>query len=62
MIKVIDPGPHHSVVKEVICRNCGAKLKYAPVDVESKRVSCMGDVEVVYFIKCPCCGNDVSVR
>jgi hypothetical protein len=33
-IRIIDPGPHKSVVKEVICQNCGATLEYTPADVQ----------------------------
>ena len=32
-IKIVDKGPHKSVVKECICRNCGATLSYTPNDV-----------------------------
>ena len=35
MVKIIDEGPHESVVKRIVCRNCGATLEYTPNDVRS---------------------------
>lgn len=42
MVRVVDPGPHHTVVKEVVCRNCGAKLEYVPRDIRSRRYTDYG--------------------
>lgn len=36
MVTVVDTKPHKSVVKEVVCRNCGATLEYTPNDVQSE--------------------------
>lgn len=38
MIRIIDEKPDASVVKNVICRNCGVKLEYVPADVKEKNV------------------------
>jgi ribosomal protein S27E len=63
MVTVVSTVPHPSVVKEVICRNCGATLNYVPADIQNKSVSdYTGDRETVYFIKCPPCGHEVSVE
>lgn len=32
-VVVVDKGPDPSVVKRVICQNCGAKLEYTPRDI-----------------------------
>lgn len=63
MVTVVSTVPHPSVVKEVICRNCGATLNYVPADIQNKTVSdYTGDRETVYFIKCPPCSHEVSVK
>jgi len=62
-INVISTTPHQSVVKQVICRNCGATLEYTPNDVQSKYVKDYGgggDMERT--ITCPPCGKPVHVR
>lgn len=58
MVTVVSTVPHKSVVKEAICRECGATLSYVPKDIEVRRVSHCGHVDTEYFIKCPACGND----
>ena len=63
MVRVVKQEPHPSVVKEVICRNCGATLEYVPADVQNRIVSdYTGDRETIHFIVCPPCGNQVTVK
>lgn len=63
MVTVVSTVPHPSVVKEVICRNCGATLNYVPADVQKRTVSdYTGDKDTRYFIKCPPCGHEVIVK
>lgn len=63
MVTVVKTEPHPSVVKEVICRNCGATLQYVPKDVqERKDYDYTGSYDIVNFITCPPCGDKVSVR
>lgn len=62
MVRVVDPGPHHTVVKEVVCRNCGAKLEYVPRDIRSRRYTDYGGgSDTHHWIDCPPCGNEVAV-
>lgn len=63
MVTVVSTNPHPSVVKETICRNCGATLSYVPADVK-KRVErdYGGGSDVIHFIKCPPCGHEVHVK
>lgn len=61
-MRVISNEPHPSVEKQLACRGCGATLAYVPNDVKDKRVSCMGDVDTVYYIECPSCRHETSVR
>ena len=39
VVRIIDPNPHPSVVKQVLCRNCGVKLEYTPADVSKRTVT-----------------------
>jgi hypothetical protein len=60
-IKIIKDGPDPSVVKEVVCDNCGATLEYAPIDVRHRDyVDYGGDYDTSYWIDCPkCSANSV---
>lgn len=61
-MRVISRDPHHSVVKQIICKNCGVTLEYVPADVKSKTISdYTGCNETVKFIKCPECNNTITV-
>lgn len=63
VVRVIDPGPDRSVVKDVVCRKCGAKLEYVPNDVKEKTVHDYGGGSDSYrWIDCPQCNNQVQVR
>ena len=63
MVTVVSTNPHPSVVKEIICRNCGATLNYVPADIKNKTMSdYTGDRDTIYFIKCPPCGHEVHVK
>ena len=33
-VRIIEEKPDPSVVKTIVCRNCGAKLEYTPNDVK----------------------------
>lgn len=62
MIKVIKSEPHPSVVKQVLCRNCGATLEYAPADVKQDySTDYTGGRDYYKYIKCPSCNNKAHV-
>ena len=62
MVQVVDTKPHKSVIKEVVCRSCGATLEYVPNDVQSETHCDYGGGRDLYrFIKCPNCGKKVGV-
>jgi DNA-directed RNA polymerase subunit RPC12/RpoP len=63
MVKVISTGPDQSVVKRVVCRNCGATLEYVPRDIQSRSYTDYGgDSNIDYYINCPPCGEKVYVK
>lgn len=62
MVRIVDAEPHKSVVKEVICRNCGATLEYVPQDIESRIYSDYGGGKDNFkHIRCPKCSEEVGV-
>jgi uncharacterized protein with PIN domain len=52
-IKIVDDKPDPSVLKEIICKNCGVKLQYTPNDVLSSKVEVSDYDYIHYFIICP---------
>lgn len=63
MVTVVSVVPDRSVVKEVICRNCGSKLEYVPADIQKHSYKDYdGTSNTDYFIICPPCSNRVIVR
>lgn len=62
-IKVIDEGPDPSVVKRTVCRNCGAKLEYVPMDVQHRTYKDYdGCSDEYHWIECPKCKEEVMVK
>lgn len=63
MVRIIDEGPDPSVVKKVICKNCGAKLEYVPNDVkEYSGTDYGGGPDGHTWIDCPKCQKRVVLR
>lgn len=62
MIKIIDTKPHKSVVKEVVCKNCGSTLEYTPSDVKRDySTDYTGDRDYYNYINCPSCSHKIVV-
>lgn len=61
-IQIINEGPDPSVVKEVLCLNCGVKLSYVPADIERKSYDYYDGVEVIKTITCPKCNEVIKLR
>jgi hypothetical protein len=63
MVNVVSKIPHQSVVKEVVCRNCGATLSYVPREVKSRIIrDYSGSSEDYRHIDCPNCSKEVGVK
>lgn len=60
MVRVIDDKPHKSVVKEIVCKNCGATLEYVPMDTRKITHHDYGGGSNTYtVIDCPKCNKAV---
>lgn len=54
-------GYDKSVKLRCTCRKCGAIVEYLPKDVKSATVcDYSGGRDVVYYITCPGCGEDIN--
>ena len=63
MVKVISTEPHESVVKQVICKNCGATLEYVPNEVKKYSGRDMGGgPDGREWIDCPNCNKEATIR
>lgn len=63
MVKVIKEEPDKSVVKQCICRGCGATLEYVPNEVKSHHGTDMsGGPDGQEWITCPKCHKKVVLR
>jgi len=63
MVTVVSKEPDRSVIKEVICRQCGATLNYTPIEVKEDYTSdYLGDKDYYNYITCPNCSSEVRVR
>lgn len=63
MVRIVNTKPHKSVVKKVICDNCGVTLEYVPNDVSTRTIRDYGggsDTEK-YFV-CPNCDHTIVLE
>ena len=59
---IVNKEPHPSVVKEVICRNCGVTLSYIPLDIVTETLRTYdGYYDFRKFIVCPSCTKQITV-
>lgn len=62
-IRIINPEPDKSVVRRCICRNCGVKLQFVPMDIQKElHYDYTGDFDEYYFIQCPKCNKKIQVK
>lgn len=62
MTRIIDEGPDPSVVKQVVCPNCGVKLEYVPKDTRHvNRSDYTGGVDTYLILDCPKCSHQIEV-
>lgn len=62
-VKIINDKPDKSVVKRIVCKNCGAKLEYLPVDVKSRHgTDYGGGPDGAEWVDCPKCNQPAVIR
>ena len=62
-VRIVELKPDASIVKRVICKNCGVTLEYVPNDVHHRLYTDYGGVsDTYYWIDCPACQHEISVR
>lgn len=62
MVRIVEEQPDPSVVKHVVCGNCGRKLEYVPADVKKDYSSdYLGGKDYYNYIRCPGCNKRVHV-
>lgn len=62
-VRVIDPTPHKSVVKEIVCKNCGVTLEYTPNDVKKRNgKDWSGGPDGEEWVDCPNCNKKAIIR
>ncbi len=62
VIKIVDEEPDPSVIKKTICKNCGIKIEFLPIDVLSKTLYSFGESEIYRYIPCPKCNSEITVK
>lgn len=63
MVRIVKTEPDPSVVKQVVCKNCGATLEYTPQDVRERHGKDIGggpdgDKSII----CPNCNDKVVLE
>lgn len=62
MVKIVDHVPDRSVVKQIVCKNCGVKLEYLPIEVKSRSgTDYGGGPDGCTWIDCPKCEKTVII-
>lgn len=61
MVKVVKIDPDYSVVKRMVCHNCGATLEYTPADVQLLDFADYTGSDWQRGITCPQCQTDLLV-
>jgi RNase P subunit RPR2 len=62
MVKIVKVEPHPSVIKQCVCKNCGATLEYTPQDILRRTVRDYGGGSDTYnYISCPNCNKEVTI-
>lgn len=63
VVRIVEEKPDPSVVKKVICRNCGVTLEYVPNDVKSCHgTDYSGGPDGHEWVDCPKCNRKAIIR
>ena len=65
-MKIINKEPDNSIVKQVVCMNCGVKIEYVPIDVVTlwSGTDMGGGSDGASGFKCPNlkCGKNIILK
>ena len=62
-VRIINDEPDPSVVKQVVCKNCGVKLEYVPADVQDgSYTDYTGSTDPYKYIDCLKCKQRVILN
>ena len=62
-VRVIKTDPAPEVVKQIVCRHCGATLEYVPNDVKSYHGTGIGGgPDGQEWVDCPNCNKKAIIR
>ncbi len=62
VVRIIEEKPDPSVVRQVVCQECGVKLEFTKGDVTTRKYRDISQVECSYcWITCPKCHKEVNV-
>jgi len=64
MVKIIKNEPDQSVIKRIVCQNCGATLEYVPNDVKLlwSGTDYGGGPDGAMGFSCPKCHEQIITR
>lgn len=62
-VKVVKVEPDPKIVKQIVCRHCGATLEYVPNDVKSRHgTDYGGGPDGCEWVDCPNCNKKAIIR
>ena len=63
MVRIVKIEPSPEVVKQIVCRSCGATLEYLPLEVQSRHGTDIGGgPDGCEWINCPNCNKQVIIK
>ena len=62
-IRIVDETPHPGVIRTAICKQCGTKIEFLPIDIQAQPLYSMGEYECTsYSVQCPKCKSNIDVK
>jgi hypothetical protein len=59
-VKIVNEEPDPAVVKRAVCRHCGVKVEYLPIDVKERRGTDIGGgPDGCTWVDCPRCSKQI---
>lgn len=62
-VRIVEEKPDPSVVKQAICRSCGVKVEYLPIDIKSRHgTDYGGGPDGAEWVDCPKCQKQIVLK